>query len=97
MNFLSSLCPGCSLKEYICPPDDEPFPLPLIQALSFLQQLAHAIEHMQERRILHEDLKGENIMLRSDNALELVIVDFGTAERVGPPDFYLPSVSPYFI
>ena len=48
---------------------------------------------LQERGILHEDIKAENVMLRSENAMDLVLVDFGAAVILDGPDFLVPAVS----
>ena len=91
---------GCSLKEYIAPKDADPYPLPLSQALGWLRQLVQVLRLHQQHRIVHGDLKPENLMLRAAEGTEIgegtetiVVVDYGTARRVSPPDFTLPEVS----
>jgi DNA-binding response OmpR family regulator len=53
-------------------------PLPRAEALSYVQQVAGALEIVHKAGILHRDLKPANIMLRADGSLALI--DFGTAK-----------------
>jgi serine/threonine-protein kinase 11 len=54
--------------------------LPLYQARKLFISLLSALEHLRERRVLHRDLKPDNLLLDSDG--ELKIADFGVAEIV---------------
>ena len=53
-------------------------PLPRKAALSYLHQIAAALDIIHKAGILHRDLKPANIMLRTDGSLALI--DFGTAK-----------------
>lgn len=47
--------------------------------VSFSLQIAEALSYMHENKMLHLDLKPNNIMVRKDNGL--VLIDFGLAKR----------------
>ena len=49
-------------------------------AVSYLRQIASALDKIHEVGILHSDLKPGNIMLRSDDSIALI--DFGLAKRM---------------
>jgi DNA-binding response OmpR family regulator len=64
--------PAGSLRELLLGP------LPREVALSYLHQVAAALDIIHKAGILHRDLKPANIMLRTDGSLALI--DFGTAK-----------------
>jgi serine/threonine protein kinase len=55
--------------------------LPLYQARKLFHNLLSGLEHLRERRILHRDIKPDNLLL--DASGELKIADFGVAEMIG--------------
>ncbi|MBD3240695.1 MAG: protein kinase [Chitinivibrionales bacterium] len=66
--------------EYVDGPDlkhrvDKQGPLPERAGLRLLRQLAHALEHAHANKVIHRDVKPENILLRSDGTPKLT--DFG--------------------
>ena len=64
--------PSGSLREILLGP------LPREVALTYLHQVAAALDIIHKAGILHRDLKPANIMLRTDGSLALI--DFGTAK-----------------
>jgi len=50
---------------------------------SFLQQLLHGICHCHENRVLHRDLKPQNLLINREG--ELKLADFGLARSFGIP------------
>lgn len=67
-----------------------------------MEGLLKGLTHMHERRFMHRDLKPENIMLRGEEGLEPVIVDFGLGThadldnylffRCGTPGYVPPEI-----
>ena len=51
--------------------------LPLIAIVSYVKQVASALQYAHERRLVHRDVKPENILLESDSTL--LLSDFGIA------------------
>jgi len=54
-------------------PRGVPLPLPLI--LSYMQQVANALQYAHERKLIHRDVKPDNMLLREDGSV--VLSDFG--------------------
>ena len=83
------------LKKYM---DELGGPLPLPQIKSFLFQLLRGIAFCHDQRVLHRDLKPQNLLLNSRGHLKLA--DFGLARAFGIPvytfsnEVRLPCVSP---
>lgn len=59
-------------------------PIPVLEALSIVEQVAAALNETHRGGILHRDIKPANIMLREDGLVKLI--DFGIA-RVDPVIF----------
>lgn len=69
-----------------------------------IRDLTEGVEHMRQKRIVHRDLKLENIMVRinPDKSKDYVITDFGLAcwigekdllyERCGTPGYIAPEI-----
>lgn len=47
--------------------------------------LLEALEHIHSQQIMHRDLKLENLLLRSPDDIDIVVVDFGLSSQVGIP------------
>jgi hypothetical protein len=56
-------------------------PLPSVRAGRLLEQLANALDAIHERGICHRDVKPENVIVRSNGAVqeEAVLIDFSIA------------------
>jgi eukaryotic-like serine/threonine-protein kinase len=50
------------------------------EALSYIDQIAQALDYVHEQKLLHRDVKPNNIMLRKGNQ-EAVLIDFGLARE----------------
>ena len=71
-------------------------------ALYILKQLLNALYHMHEKRVMHRDIKLENIMFRNTNRDSIVVVDLGYAfffdknppinAQCGTPGYTAPEV-----
>ena len=55
-------------------------PLPVEEVLRYGQQLADALGHAHERRVVHRDLKSANVVLTPQGRVK--ILDFGLAKRL---------------
>ena len=74
------------LKKY-----GKPFPIEIIQY--FMRQIVGALKYIHSRRIIHRDIKLDNILINFKNeqdkinnnllASEIKIIDFGLATRLG--------------
>jgi len=51
--------------------------LPLPTIVSYVQQVASALQYAHERRVIHRDVKPENMLVRADGSL--LLSDFGIA------------------
>ncbi len=54
--------------------------LPLPTLVSYVQQVASALQYAHEHRVIHRDVKPENILVRADGSL--LLSDFGIATVV---------------
>ncbi len=72
---------GQSLEELL------PGPVPVDTALSFVVQIASALNHAHQLGILHRDLKPSNVLLqRTTHGDRARVVDFGLARISGDTD-----------
>lgn len=72
-----------------------------VEKWAILRNIIDALEYLRQRRIVHRDLKLENLMVKtSTNQREVVISDFGLAswagerspvyEKCGTPGYIAP-------
>lgn len=73
--FVMEYCSGGELKEYI----EKHFPLTEEEVYNLACQIAEAIRFCHNSKVIHRDLKLENILFSSKSSTSLKIVDFGIA------------------
>jgi len=92
---------GKSLRQIIH--DQRPGPLPPERAIQIAIRVLNALEHIHSRGVAHRDMKPENIMVNSEDAIKLI--DFGIAAKanarrltfgklsqvMGTPDYISPE------
>jgi serine/threonine protein kinase len=59
----------------------QPLPMPRAHAWAIIRQIASGLEHAHSRKVVHADLKPQNIMVT--NSGEVRILDFGSSYRFG--------------
>lgn len=74
--FISALATGASLHERIA----REGALPVDDAVSIARDVANALQYAHTARVVHRDVKPENVLLTSDGAL---LADFGIARAIG--------------
>ncbi|XP_020487072.1 death-associated protein kinase 2 isoform X2 [Labrus bergylta] len=77
------------------------------EATQFIKQILNGVQHLHSKRIIHFDLKPENIMLLDNNVPlpRIKIIDFGLARKIeagedfknicGTPEFVAPEIVNY--
>jgi len=70
--------PGSNLKRIV----EDNGPLPLYQVLDVLEQVAEALGHLHGRKLVHLDIKPQNLIVMPDGVVKLI--DFGLAQPAGP-------------
>ncbi|GHO98026.1 hypothetical protein KSF_080740 [Reticulibacter mediterranei] len=93
---------GGSLSERIAFYTRQRRLMPYQEALNFLSQAASAIDYAHKQRLIHRDIKPDNMLLRDENWL--LLADFGIARMltgteslttagngIGTPEFMAPE------
>lgn len=74
-------CSGPTLDAWM---DEQTSPVPIETAVAIVRQLAAAVQHAHDHRVLHRDIKPSNILLEPNQANPLAltpkIADFGLAK-----------------
>ncbi len=88
---MSSVCyffpfSGGSLQDHI----DDRGCLGVSKALTYAKQILQALTYLQQKYVLHEDIKADNILLRAES-LQLVLADFGLSRQLAPQDPFVTS------
>ncbi len=65
---------------------EEHGPLMLEDALSYTLQIADALAHAADRRIVHRDVKPSNILIAKNNQAKLIDLGLARLSTVGGPD-----------
>lgn len=70
---------------------DIDLPVSLPKAINIVSKLCETCEYIHHESVMHRDIKPNNIILRSNNADDVVLVDFGIShieseEKVTPSD-----------
>lgn len=82
-----------SLQGYL--DDRHRHPLPVMEAMAVVQQLATALHHLKAMGIVHADVKPENVMVvnRQEKPLRVKLIDFGVAfDTATGPDWKIGTV-----
>jgi len=68
-----------------------------------MKQILSGLVYLQEKQLMHRDLKPDNIMFKKKNSNDICIVDFGLAtyetnvpylfSRCGTPGFVAPEIA----
>ena len=70
---------GGNLREWI---KKTPSEKRLEKLPDIVRQIAEALHILHERKLIHRDLKPANVLLRSEEPLELVLIDFGISRQI---------------
>ena len=73
INFVMEYCSGGELKKHL----EEKFPLAESEVYSLASQIAEAIRYCHNSKVIHRDLKLENILFSDKGKKHLKLVDFG--------------------
>ena len=86
-------CNGGSLKDYIKKKGGY---LSEKEAIIFFKEICEAFKVMEEKKIIHRDIKQENVMINND---QVKISDFGFSRviEVGDPNYYSRLGTPLYM
>jgi serine/threonine protein kinase len=74
--IVMELVPGRNIKQIL----HEDSPLPLRETVRILRQVSAALQHLHDRKIIHLDIKPQNIIVLPDGNIKLI--DFGLAQSI---------------
>jgi len=96
VHFISDLAAGGSLRSFI----QNIYHVKLKVVKKWCLQILNGIEFLHENKIIHRDIKSDNIFIRSDTG-NVFIGDFGLAKKspddkihsmIGTPEFMAPEI-----
>ncbi|XP_025160955.1 titin homolog isoform X2 [Harpegnathos saltator] len=74
-------------------------------SILFMRQICEGVEYMHQNKIVHLDLKPENVMCRTRTSHQIKLIDFGLAQTLKPdtpirvlfgtPEFIPPEIISY--
>jgi len=76
--IVMEVVPGKNLKQLV----EQNGPLTPGEVVSILERVADALEHLHNRKIVHLDIKPQNLIVTEDGPIKLI--DFGLAQSVAP-------------
>ena len=91
--IVTEFCQGITLAKYLAEHDE---PIPEEEAAYILEQLLSATNHCHSNKIVHRDIKPDNIMI--DKFSNVTLLDFGLSKLTGKKG-YLKSAAgcPFFV
>ena len=97
LNIVMSYAEGGDLSQRILAAKANGHALPEEQILAWFTQICLAIKHVHDRKIIHRDLKTQNIFLTGSNTVKLG--DFGIAKHLQHTIQKIKSVvgTPYYM
>ena len=66
-----------NLNDFIY--DKYSYPMNTLMLIQLIEQFGSALQHFQSKKVIHTDLKPENICFKSNSLVHMVVIDFGCA------------------
>lgn len=85
------------LKRLIKIQQQEETPFEEIRIWEYMQQIASALNHMHEKRIMHRDLKPANIFIALDDTLKIGDLGLGREFSSGTIEVYSKVGTPLYM
>ena len=82
--LVTSFCPGGDLANEVAKAREAGAPIPEARVLTWLAQLAAALEYLHAKHVLHRDLKPQNVFIGRGGVLR--VGDFGVAKAMDATD-----------